>query len=367
MSPDELSENNRVYKIARDGDRVLLIFAVPVKAADSVYYIETTKDITYIYTDRAETLSHIQLITLLSVFLTAFVTLIVSHVLTKSITALSKTARRFAKGNLEVRAKPKGSDEIAMLSRDFNFMADSIEQKIDELKDRAERQEDFTASFAHELKTPLTSIIGYSDMIRTMPLSDEETMEYANYIYLQGKRLESLSFKLLELITSGRGEIEPRDISAKALISDVRDTVIPSLREKNLRLSVASDDVVLTGDRDLLSSLLINLIDNARKASPEGSLIELRCKRAGRVCRITVRDHGIGIPAADLSHITDAFYMVDKSRARKEGGAGLGLSLCARIIGLHDGDWEIKSREGVGTAVTVILPIKGGKSNEKQR
>ncbi len=362
MGLDELSEENRSYKIVRDDGGVYLIFVSPVKAAGSVYYIETTKDITYVYTDRASALSSIQLITLLSVFLTAILTLIISHVLTKSIISLSKTTRRFAKGNLEIRARQKGNDEIAALSRDFNFMADSIEQKIDELKDRAERQEDFTASFAHELKTPLTSIIGYSDMIRTMPLSDEETMEYANYIYLQGKRLESLSFKLLELIASGKKEIEFKEINAESLITDVYNTVLLSLKEKNIRLSVDFSYAVLLGDKDLLSSLLINLIDNARKASADGSVIELKGRRANGVYRISVKDHGIGIPKAALSHITEAFYMVDKSRARKEGGAGLGLSLCARIVGLHNGDWEIDSREGVGTTITVILPMKGGKT-----
>ncbi|MCD8037017.1 MAG: HAMP domain-containing histidine kinase [Clostridiales bacterium] len=360
MSADELSEETRSYKITEDGENIMLIFASPIEINSSIYYIETTKDITYIYADRAATLSRIQLITLASVLLTALVTLIVSHFLTRSITELSKTARRFAKGNFEVRAKQKGNDEIAVLSKDFNFMADSIEQKIDELKDRAERQEEFTSSFAHELKTPLTSIIGYSDMIRTMPLSDEETMEYANYIYRQRKRLESLSYKLLELIASGKNDIELKEVPAEGLIRDVYNTVTPSLAERNISMSVSISKAVLIGDKDLLSSLLINLIDNARKASSEGSVIELKGRSDGNYYKISVKDHGIGIPKSELSHITEAFYMVDKSRARKEGGAGLGLSLCSRIVGIHNGSWEIQSREGIDTTITVRLPMKGG-------
>ena len=366
MLPEELSDTNRVYKISEDGSSKKLIFASPIKAASSQYYIETTKDITYIYDDRASTVSQIQLITVLAVILTALVTLIVSHFLTKSISSLSKTARRFAKGNYDVRSKLNGNDEIAMLSRDFNFMADSIEQKIDELKDRAEKQEDFTASFAHELKTPLTSIIGYSDMIRTMQLPPEETMEYANYIYLQGKRLESLSFKLLELISSGRKSISFKKISIETLLTEVYEVVFPSLEEKSIDLSITYSRGYIMGDKDLLSSLLINRIDNARKASPENSQIEIKCRRDRGFYKISVKDNGIGIPQKDLVRITEAFYMVDKSRARKEGGAGLGLSLCSKIIELHNGKWEIKSTEGVGTVISLYLPMKGGRTNEKR-
>lgn len=245
-------------------------------------------------------------------------------------------------------------------------MADSIEQKIDELKDRAEKQEDFTASFAHELKTPLTSIIGYSDMIRTMQLPPEETMEYANYIYLQGKRLESLSFKLLELISSGRKSISFKKISIETLLTEVYEVVFPSLEEKGIDLSITYSRRYIMGDKDLLSSLLINLIDNARKASPENSQIEIKCRRDKGFYKISVKDNGIGIPQKDLVRITEAFYMVDKSRARKEGGAGLGLSLCSKIIELHNGKWEIKSTEGVGTVISLYLPMKGGRTNEKR-
>lgn len=106
--------------------------------------------------------------------------------------------KAFRSGDYGTRAEVYSEDEIGTLARDFNIMADNLIQKMDELKDNARKQEDFTASFAHELKTPLTSIVGYADMLRTMDLDKEETVEAANYIYSQGKRLESLSFKLLD-------------------------------------------------------------------------------------------------------------------------------------------------------------------------
>ncbi|GFI61787.1 histidine protein kinase SaeS [Clostridiales bacterium] len=364
MALNEFAENKRIYKISSDGDKKLLIFACSIDIDGSEYHIETTKDISYVYNDRAEMLSQIQVITLLAVVLTAFITLIVSHFLTRPISYLSRTARKLARGNFYVRSNYTGADEIGMLSRDFNFMANKIEQKIDELRDRAEKQEDFTASFAHELKTPLTSIVGYSDMIRTTAMSPQETMEYANYIYTQGKRLESLSFKLLELISTGKTKAPFKKISMEALLSDVYDAVYPSLSQKNIRLEVSYTKAYVYGDRELLSSLLINLIDNARKASNEHSKILLIGALSGKFYKISVSDSGVGIPAKELARITEAFYMVDKSRSRKEGGAGLGLSLCSKIVQMHSGRWEIESREGKGTTVTVMLPLKGGKENE---
>lgn len=114
---------------------------------------------------------------------------------------------------------------------------------------------------------------------------------------------------------------------------------------------------MIFGDSQLLGSVFINLIDNARKASLEGSVIELHGISLPGSYLIRVRDHGKGIPKEEISRITEAFYMVDKSRARKEGGAGLGLALCGKIIELHQAGWQIESEPGEGTTISVLFGV----------
>ena len=147
----------------------------------------------------------------------------------------------------------------------------------------------------------------------------------------------------------------------------MEQTVETSLVEKKLTLYVKQEDGYLWGDRELLGSLLINLIDNARKASFEGGRIWLDGQKLPDGYMITVTDEGKGLQQEELSRITEAFYMVDKSRSRKEGGAGLGLALCKKILELHQGSWHMESEPGKGLRVTVLLGTSPGQPARRQR
>lgn len=359
------TERNSGYEVVASGDSRVLYFMCRSAIGGRVFYLESAKDITVIYEERDEFYSGYRMVMVSLLILTAVIIFILSHFLSKSIVALSESARKFAKGDYQIRADESGEDEIGMLSRDFNYMADSLAEKMDELTDAVRKQEDFTASFAHELKTPLTSIIGYSDMLRTMELDQEETMEAANYIYSQGKRLESLSFKLLELIVTGRQEYPLRNVQMSELLAEAEHVVTPGLEQQGIRLHVQAGETVIQGEKDLLLSLIFNLVDNARKALPEGGDIWLTAEEQDGTCKLTVEDNGFGMPEEEIHKITEAFYMVDKSRSRKAGGAGLGMTLCSRIVELHGAKWEIHSRVGEGTGVQIFFPIgekEGGKS-----
>ena len=257
-----------------------------------------------------------------------------------------------------MRADVYGEDEIGILARDFNLMADNLNQKMEELTDAARQQEDFTASFAHELKTPLTSIIGYADMLRTMEMTEEETVEASNYIYSQGKRLESLSLKLLELIVTKYQDYQFKPVSAAALLKEVEELTAKGLEKKNITCCFQVEEGSIYGEKDLLISLFTNFIDNARKALPEGGSIWLNGQKRDAGYAVTVRDNGCGMPQEEIHKITEAFYMVDKSRSRREGGAGLGMTLCSRIIEVHGAKWSISSNEGEGTEIFVFFPGK---------
>ncbi len=236
--------------------------------------------------------------------------------------------------------------------------AEELEGEIKLLEEAADRREEFIASFAHELKTPLTAIIGYADMLRSREMSPKNRFTAAGYIFSEGKRLEALSLKLMEIIVSGKQGIERRRFDAPYFIREVAAVTVPSLAADGMTLDMRWEPGEVEIEPDLFKTLMINLIDNARKASRKGQTVELFGKREEGGYAFYVRDHGRGMKKEDLSRITEPFYMIDKSRSRAQNGAGLGLALCQRIAELHGTTLEYESEPGQGTTVRVYL--KGG-------
>ena len=351
----ELREENGTYELATMS-RILL-------GEKRVIYLESDRDVTALFNDRTEQYRIYRRWMLVVLLLELPVCYLMTVWLLKPLRRLSRAARRIANGNMEVRAKVESDDEVGELTRDFNQMADHLEQQFTELQDTARRQEDFIGSFAHELKTPLTSMIGYADMLRSREMTEEERMDAANYIFKEGKRLEALSFKLLELMVLRHQELVKRRVSTEWLAEEIRGILEPALEKQEIRLWVSVENRQVELEPDLMKTVLMNLLDNGRKAM-EGSDAAKRLFLIGRPEKagyaFYVHDTGKGIPAEELSRITEAFYMVDKSRARREGGAGLGLSICAEIIKRHGGRLDFQSEEGKGTLVRVWLPEQAG-------
>ena len=210
-------------------------------------------------------------------------------------------------------------------------------------------------SFAHELKTPMTSIIGYSDLLRSCSLDDEERQEAANYIFSESRRLESLSIKLLDLLVLKRQDMELSEASPSAIISGIIRNMKSVLAKQDIVIKYRCESGSCLLEADLVKSLLINLIDNSRKGMDGPGVIYILSTMTDTGCTIQVVDNGRGIPEKELDRITEAFYRVDKSRSRAQGGAGLGLALCREIALLHNGDIRIKSILGKGTSVMVEL------------
>lgn len=212
--------------------------------------------------------------------------------------------------------------------------------------------------FAHELKTPMTSIIGYADLLRSHELHENERREAANYVFTEGRRLELLSLKLLDLIVLKKRDLKLVPTSVQHLVTEVVRLLKPVVVKLGITVRYQCNDGICMLEPDLVKSLLINLADNARKALDEGGQIYIESKILSDGCVIRVADNGKGIPESELARITDAFYRVDKSRSRAQGGVGLGLSLCSEIVALHNGTMSFESAIGKGTVVTVEL--KGG-------
>ena len=222
----------------------------------------------------------------------------------------------------------------------------------------------FIANLAHEMKTPLTSILGFADILRIKKnVPDDERREYAGVIVDETKRLRSLSGKLMELVALGGTEIEKKPVSLSDMIHETAAALAPLLSKNSVELECSAENVVIMADAELFKSLLYNIIENAVKASPKDSRIVLNEAVSEGNAVITVTDSGIGMTDDEVKKVFEPFYMADKSRSRKAGGAGLGLALCARIADLHNTTLEIDSSPGEGT--TVYITIDGGEIRER--
>lgn len=342
---------------AADGSHVLQI-AGALDGADGTLYLEALRPVEDVYRARDDLASSFCGLLLAVAVVGTLAAMLLSRWLTGSLTALAETARAITDGDLTRRAAETGTDEIGQLARDFNTMTDRLSDNIAALEEAMARQEEFMASFAHEMRTPMTSIIGYADLLRSQELPREVRAEAANYIFTEGRRLESLSNKLLDLIVLGKQDFVKKPCRMGRLVAQAGGLFDQTFRQAGISLRCRLDSTVWPVEPDLFKTLLINLLDNARKAMPEGGEITLTAGRDGADWRMTLTDTGRGMPSEAIPRLTEAFYRVDKARARASGGVGLGLRLCAEIVRIHDGELSFASEEGKGTTVTVVL--KGG-------
>lgn len=268
---------------------------------------------------------------------------------------LNDSAKKIAEGVYDDRVDIKGKDEIGELGKSFNQMAQAVETKTQHLEESERRKTLFMGNLTHELKTPMTAISGYAQTLLTTKLEPEEQEEALLYIYEQCGRLERLSKKMMRLLeVDGEEALHYTNVSAKPLFEDAKKSCKILLEKKSMVLECVSHDEMYRVDYDLMLDVLINLIDNGVKASEEGSRIRLIASEDS----ITVQDFGRGIPEEEKERILEPFYMIDKSRSRKCGGAGLGLSLAALIIKRHNMKMEIESEIGKGTSIHLQFAYK---------
>ena len=318
-------------------------------------YLESLYDLSPVFAGRQYQQAIYRQLFVVIILLGAALSWLLSFWMTMPLRRLSRVTRTIASGDLSCRAALGGKDEIGTLAAEFNNMADWLEQNINDMKDTMRRQEEFMGGFAHELKTPLTSIIGYADLLRGHTMSDDDKRDAANYIFMEGRRLEVLSLKLLDLIVLKKRDFTFLPICISQIVEDAARLVRPVLLKRGVRLEYECDTGVCMIEPDLFMSLLLNLIDNARKAIDNGGEIIIKSQTGDGICEISVTDDGRGIPEDELNKIKDAFYRVDKSRSRSQGGVGLGLRLCDEIAVLHGGEIFFESALGKGTTATVKL------------
>lgn len=228
---------------------------------------------------------------------------------------------------------------------------------------RAEQvRREFTANVSHELKTPLTSISGFAEMLQNgMASGEEDVKRFAGRIYSEARRLIALTDDIIRLSRIEQsGAVEDEPVELRALCEGAAEALRFPAEQKQVAIAVSGDLVTVRGSRQMLDELVCNLADNAVKYNRPGGRVDLSVRREGDWAAVTVADTGIGIPREHQARIFERFYRVDKSRSKQTGGTGLGLSIVKHIVERHGGSISLESAPGAGTSVTVRLPFSGG-------
>lgn len=227
---------------------------------------------------------------------------------------------------------------------------------------RAEQQRrDFSANVSHELKTPLTSISGFAEMIESGMAQPEDVKGFAGRIRMEAGRLQFLIDDIMRLseIEDGSGaHTEWEQVPLLEVARETVETLSIEAQEKQVTVSAGGEDLVIEGNRRMMEELMTNLLSNAVKYNRQGGDARIIIERHGANAAVMVNDTGIGIPPEHQQRVFERFYRVDKSRSKQTGGTGLGLSIVRHIAEVHSGSVSLKSQADVGTEITVTLPIQ---------
>lgn len=338
------------WQLSEIGGVVHVLALRPALLADGIYYVGTAQSVAHVFQTQLRQYQLLLKILAVTVVAGGAVTLLVSKFLTRKLRAVVQASHGIAEGDLQCRAMVRGSDEFGSLAFQFNRMADTLSEKIEALEEENERRTLFTGAFAHELRTPLTSIIGYADLLRRQAV-DERTSLCAEYIFSEGRRLEKLSMRLLELIVLQQRQLQLETVQADAFFHQMAVAAGGSGAPPEVDVEPAA----LRMEPSLMHTVFLNLLDNARKASPPDGVVTLTGRQLGEDYVVTVRDQGRGMDPTELQKIRRPFYRIDPSRSRAQGGAGLGLAICDEILKLHGFTLEFESAPGRGTIATVTM------------
>lgn len=331
-----------------EGRNVLIVGSL-VTVKSTPYAVYVVEDISTTYNSITNMAGTFVIVSMAGILLGAGSIALLMRRSTRPLTALALTARRIADGEYGIRASVETHDEVGTLADDFNMMAKAMETRIAELTETAERQRLFIGGVTHEFKTPLTALLLHTRMLRRANMTDEEKDGSLAHIESQCEWLERLVQTLLRIITLDR-EIERKPCAVDVLFDRVRQNTQKSLADRGVTLNTLSDGGTLLVNADLIQSLLINLVDNAAKAYDTGMENRKVCLTVSG-STIEVSDNGRGIPKEALPRIFEPFYMVDKSRSKKSGGSGLGLTLVRKIADAHGAEITVESSVGKGTTV----------------
>ena len=312
-------------------------------------------DITDVFTERDRQVQFFYKVDTVVIVISSIVICMLAIFLTRPIRKLNEMSKKITKGSYNERVNIKSNDEIGELAKSFNKMIETIENKINELELSVEQKEDFITNFTHELKNPMTSIIGYADILKSGKYDKETNIKSANYIFNEAKRLETLAHKLMDLMELSNETVKLESINVVWFMNNLYKDIHESLGDIELKLDI--EDGYIMADTILLEDCLRNLIDNSKKANPKDKIIKVIGKNEQDKYKISVEDKGCGIPKEEIPRIVESFYMIDKARARENGRNGIGLSICEKIAKIHNTKLIIESELNKGTCVSLYLEV----------
>ncbi len=348
-----LSESERSY-FQRSVDGKRYIFIKSELDEGSITYI---KDISYLDDDwRTIAIIFVSISAAVSAVLASLLFVILKR-LSLPLAKLTVGTAAVAKGDYSVRTEVKGRDEFSELSEGFNYMTEQISDQIAALERVADQKQQLVDDLSHEMRTPLTSIHGYAEYLLNAAVSEEERIDALLCIMSESDRLGKLSQSLLDISYAAEAEIAKTDVEMGELIESVERRLEMKASSLSVELSTEISPATVSGDAALLELLISNLTDNAIKACRDSDNKKVKLALGAEEGRtvFSVTDTGRGMTEEEIRHITEPFYRTDRARSRADGGAGLGLTLCQRIVEAHGGEMKFFSALGEGTTVKVYF------------
>ena len=377
---EDWSENTGISFVQRD-DRHFVHIGENLPGDFILYRLDFFSDVT----ESIENVRNIQRILLIfyivfSIFAAFALHLILSRIF-KPLDIVASTSRKIADEHYSERINIQGNNELAAVAKDFNRMAEKIEKQIYTLESEADGKQRFIDNFAHEIRTPLTSIYGNAEYLQVASLSEGEHIHLAQSIMNKTRHIQEIANSLLQLATLRNYTPTKTKINIPQLFAEIAQTLSRLIEESNVTFVFNTSVDTLLGQEDLIKSLLLNLCFNGIKAySQSGDVVSLKvnqqenggmvlleknkqegnvkvlleAKQEGANIVLSVTDTGVGIPEESLVKITEPFYRVDESRGPGRG-IGLGLSICKEIVDIHGAKMTFESKVGVGTTVKIFF------------
>ena len=277
------------------------------------------------------------------------------------ISRISSAMREIAEGDLNITLDVEGDDEFADMAENLNNMVEELRQLMDRERESERTKNELITNVAHDLRTPLTSIIGYLELLSgPVKLNEEMQKKYLDITYKKSKRLQKLIEDLFGFTKLNYGKISMKvsKVDIVKLLSQMLEEFYPNFMEKNLAYELQSNVTakVITADGNLLARLFYNLINNAIKYGSEGKKIIVKVDATDTVVTVSVTNFGYVIPKEELPLLFEKFYRVEQSRSVNTGGTGLGLAIAKNIVDMHGGTIGVTSDLN-GTVFTVKLKV----------
>jgi len=268
---------------------------------------------------------------------------------TEYIGEISDAMEEISAGNLNIQLEVKGDDEFSQMAENLNRMTEDIRRLMDRERESERTKNELITNVAHDLRTPLTSVIGYLELLMSdSVLPEEKKKDYIRVTYNKAKHLEQLIEDLFGFTKLNYGKISMNvgRVDILQLLTQLLDEFYPNFAENDMHYEIISSErsIPINGDGNLLARLFENLIGNAIKYGREGKVVNVYVKRENEAVVISVVNYGYVIPPSDLAHIFDKFYRADQARSTSTGGGtGLGLAIARNIVELHGGAIEARS------------------------